>query len=943
MTVAACNTAFTFQNQEPMSEITTNEIRKRLTLFSKQWQTATSEKSHAQTFWLRFYECFGIRAESATVYEQAVNKLGGASGYIDSFIPGKLIVEHKSAGKNLESAFEQAKEYFLGLKESERPRYIITSDFKNFALHDLLKNITRHCSLAQLASKAQWFLFLIDGDPQVIQEESPVNRNAAYAVSQLHEALLQSGFKGADLESFLTRLLFCFFSDDTGVFGDNGVFRRLVEETRADGKDVGAKIAELFDVLNTPTSQRQSTLDESLAAFNYINGRLFHQRFRIPAFDSKLRELLIACATLDWSGISPAIFGAMFQGVLEAHSPDERRQVTRRQLGAHYTSERNILRVVNPLCMDSLRAEFASAKSNKNKLRLLYDKLPTLTFFDPACGCGNFLVIAFRELRRVENMVIAELFGFSQGKGLLDVTTLCRVKVSQFYGIEIDDSAAHIAQVAMWITDHQMNLEAAAMFGSTRPTVPLLDSPTIARENALRLDWSAVLHPSKCAYLLGNPPFAGKQNQTAEQKSELNDVFDSARGVGVLDYVASWYKKACDYMQLNKSVRTALVSTNSITQGEQVSALWEYLLSQGIYINFAYRSFTWSNEGKGNAAVHCVIVGFSFVPLNKCILWEEDSDPYLDSDPISPGPKRINPYLVDAPDVLLANRTTPLCDVPAIGFGSMPNDGGHLLLSEEDRMELLANEPSAKKWIRPFLGAEEFINKIPRWCLWLKAISPTELRAMPEVYKRVKAVQAQRLASPRAATRSLASTPYLFGENRQPTGDYLLVPGVSSQRRRFVPIGFLPEEVIVSNLAFAVPDATVYHFAVLCSSMHNAWMRAVCGRMKSDYRYSAKIVYNNFPWPEGLSATRMAAIESAGHAVLAARSKYPHAALADLYDPLSMPSELSRAHEEVDKAVDLAYGYRGAKTDAARVASLFYLYQSYTDKTANSIGPLHKA
>ena len=586
--------------------LTRNEIRKRLAAFAKEQQGSSNERSQAQTFWLRFYECFGIRAESATIYEQSVKKLGGAQGFIDSFIPGKLIIEHKSKGKDLDAAFGQASEYFLSLKEEERPRYIITSDFARIRIYDLQAGGGYHqCKLAELPKKADWFMFLVEGELTDYTEESEADRSAAYTISKLHEALLRANFKGRDLEVLLTRLLFCLFAEDTGIFGENGIFRRLMESTRADGSDVGRVLAELFQVLNTPEEERQNNLDENLARFAYINGALFAESTRIPSFDSELREQLIACAKLDWSKISPAIFGAMFQGVLEEHDIDPvrpefveghshfdklsangssktaTRKASRRELGAHYTSERNILRVINPLCMDNLRAELAKVKKNKKLLTDFYDKLPTLTFFDPACGCGNFLVIGFRELRQLEMDTIEAmgdigLTNASRG-GLLDVSTLCRVKVSQFYGIEIDESAAHIAKVAMWITDHQMNLEAAERFGTTRPTVPLVNSATIACGNSLRLDWNDVIPAEQCSYVLGNPPFIGSKLQSKEQQADAALVFSGMPSAGLLDYVAAWYVKAAILM-LNTKIKTAFVSTNSIVQGEQVGILWNLLL-----------------------------------------------------------------------------------------------------------------------------------------------------------------------------------------------------------------------------------------------------------------------------------------------------------------------------------------------------------------------------
>lgn len=925
--------------------LTRNEIRKRLSAFAKEQQSKTDERSQAQTFWLRFYECFGIRAESATIYEQSVKKIGGGQGFIDSFIPGKLIVEHKSRGKDLDAAFDQAGDYFLSLKEEERPRYIITSDFARIRLYDLQAGGGFHqCNLADLPKKADWFMFLVEGEITDYAEESEADRKAAYAISKLHEALLRANFKGRDLEILLTRLLFCLFAEDTGIFGENGIFRRLMEATRADGSDVGRMLAELFQVLNTPEDERQNNLDEALARFAYINGKLFADNARIPSFDSELRAQLIACAQLDWSGISPAIFGAMFQGVLEEHddADSSNRKASRRELGAHYTSERNILRVINPLCMDELRAELAKVKRNKKTLEDFYNKLPTLTFFDPACGCGNFLVIAFRELRQlemdtIEAMSDVGLTNASRG-GLLDVSTLCRVKVSQFYGIEIDEAAAHIARVAMWITDHQLNLEAAARFGTTRPTVPLVDSATIVCGNALRLNWHDVIPAERCSFVLGNPPFIGKHYQNAEQKTDVALTFGNLKGAGVLDYVACWYAKAAEYIRCSE-IACAFVSTNSITQGEQVAILWGHLFAQNIQIHFAHRTFQWSNEGKGIAAVHCVIVGFGLSEPAQRIIFDYGDN--IKGEPKAISARNINPYLVDAPTVLIEKRRTPICDVPEMVNGSKPADGGNLLLSDEEKDALLISEPQAEKWIRPFLGSEEFINAIPRWCLWLKGISPAELRAMPQVIKRVEAVKAMRLASADAQTLKDAATPTLFQKIRQPSAPYLLVPSVSSENRRFIPIGYLSPEVIVSNLVYAIPNATLYHFGILCSTMHNAWMRTTCGRLKSDYRYSNTIVYNNFPWPEippsppltkGGSAPRggILAIEAAAQAILDARALYPESSLADLYDPLTMPPELVKAHTALDKAVDAAYQYKGSKDDAARVAFLFERYQQLT-------------
>jgi hypothetical protein len=916
-----------------MAALTRNEVRRRLSAFAKEWDHATRENADAKLFWARFYECFGVRPESATIYEKSVAKLGGGRGFIDSFIPGLLLVEHKSRGGDLAAAFDQAGEYFLALKEAERPRYIITSDFARVRLTDLRTGHTHECNLADLPKRADWFAFLIDGNgADAITEESKADRDAAYQVSKLHQGLLSAGFSGHDLEVFMTRLLFCFFADDTGIFGENNLLTRLVRASRDDGRDLGSAIAQLFDVLNTPRGARQSNLDEDLAAFEYINGSLFAERTRIPAFDSGLRTLLLESAELDWSGISPAIFGAMFQGVLEIQHPHDKRQATRRELGAHYTSERNILRVINPLCMDDLRAELTASKRTKASLRAIYDRLPTLTFFDPACGCGNFLVIAYRELRRIEMDVIAQLWG--ETRGVLDVSTLCRVTVHQFYGIEIDEAAAHIARVALWITDHQMNLEAAQRFGTTRPTVPLVSAPTIVCANALRTDWRDVLPPDQCTYVLGNPPFVGAKYMSDAQRADVAPIFAPLESGGLLDYVAAWYVKAANYIR-DTRIDVAFVSTNSITQGEQAGVLWPWLLGHCLHIRFAHRTFQWSNEGKGVAAVHCVIIGFGHRDPDKRTLFL-----YLDGikgEPTAQVAKNINPYLADAPDVVLERRGTPLCpEAPVMGIGNKPIDDGNYLFSPEERDAFLVREPGAAPYFRRWLGADEFLNGYERWCLWLGDAEPAALKALPLAMDRVAAVRKYRAESKSAPTRKLSETPRRFHVEFMPDKDFLVVPEVSSERRKYIPIGYFKPDTLASNKLRIVPNATPYEFGVLTSTMHMAWVRYVTGRLKSDYQYSVHIVYNNFPWPQDVPEEKRRAVAQAADAVLSARRAHAGSTLADLYDPDAMPGDLRDAHRALDKAVDGAYGYRGGKDDAARVAYLFGLYQRLTTLQSQS-------
>ena len=911
------------------NQLTTNEIRSRLAAFAHQWQHASSEEADEKLFTAAFLACFGI-GKHQYIRDYAVPRADGSTGYMDGFIPGLLIIEGKSLGKNLDKAREQAESYRWGCPTHERPRYVLLHDFGRFALFDLSHDTSLTCALAELPAHADRFRFLLGEEPTIV-EETEANRRAAEQIAELHEALLQSNFTGRDLETFLVRLLFCFFADDTAIFGNNNIFLRLLEQLRPDGANTGAKLNELFDTLNTPIKQRSPLLDETLQAFAYINGHLFEQRTRIPAFNSTLHALLLQCARYDWASISPAIFGSMFQSVLEKHEPDQNpatpHRASRRELGAHYTSERNILRAINPLFMDGLRAQLAAAGKNPAKLQTLYDQLPTLRLLDPACGCGNFLVIAYRELRLFEMELIERLYFKGKGRGVLDVADLSRVTVNQFYGIEIDASAAHIAQVALWITDHQMNLLCAQRFGTTRPSVPLTASAHILQANALRTDWAELLPPAQCSYIVGNPPFVGAKYQSAEQRADVALVMGNIPNCGLLDYVACWHVKAAAYMQANAAICTALVSTNSICQGEQVGVLWPHMLEQGLHLHFAHRTFQWSNEGKGVAAVHCIIVGYGKQPPAQPVIFDYSSNIKAET-----GERlvvqRINPYLVDAPDALLTRRSKPLCDVPVMGIGNKPIDDGNYLFTPAEKDAFVAREPASEKFFRRWLGADEFLNGIERWCLWLGDALPSDLSKLPECRKRIDAVQKFRLNSKSKPTQALAATPRRFHVEFLPTeGNYLAVPEVSSERRKFIPIGFLPASIMASNLLRAAPCATFYHFGILSSLMHNAWMRTVAGRLESRYRYSINIVYNNYPWPQNPSDKQRQAVEAAAQGVLDARALYPQATLADLYDPLTMPAELVKAHTALDRAVDTAYAYKGGKDDASRVAYLFAQYQ----------------
>jgi hypothetical protein len=900
-----------------------NEIKTRALWFSKQWADAHYEDGQAKPFLIDFFEVFGITNKRIASFEHNVKKYGGKDGYVDLFWPGILLVEMKSRGKDLGRAYTQALDYFPGISERDLPQYVLVCDFARFELHDLKNDTVSEFKLEDLYKNIKLFGFIAGYQTQVIKPQDPINIKAAERMGKLHDALKAVGYEGHPLEVYLVRLLFCLFAEDTSIF-QKRLFQDYIEtKTKQDGSDLAHHISTLFYVLNTPYDKRLTNLDEDLAAFPYVNGKLFEEQLPPAAFDSKMREALLDLCALDWSVISPAIFGSLFQSIMD--------EKARRNLGAHYTSEENILKLIKPLFLDALWAEFEKVKTNKNRLFEFHKKLRSLNFLDPACGCGNFLVITYRELRLLELEVLRA--SRASGQQVLDVQQLINVDVDQFYGIEIEEFPAQIAQVALWLTDHQMNMRVSEEFGSYYARIPLKATPHIVCGNALRLDWAEVLPPEKCSYVLGNPPFLGKTYQSAEQKADMQLVCANINNAGLLDFVAAWYVKAARYLdsraeqlyQANQT-RCAFVSTNSITQGEQVGVLWGWMLGQGIKIHFAHRTFSWNNEARGKAAVHCVIIGFGLQDVADKTIYEYED---IKGEPHAIKANNINPYLVDAPNIVLQKRNRPICNVPEVLKGSQPTDGGHLLLTAEEQQALIQAEPAAAAWIRPFLGAEEFINAIPRYCLWLVDCPPQELKKMPLVLERLEAVKAMRLASSKASTKEWAAQPGLFTENRQPRRNYLLVPSVSSERRNYVPIGFLPPETIASNLVLTVPDATLNHFGILTSTMHNAWVRSVCGRLKSDFRYSASIVYNNFPWPEPTDKQRTA-IESAAQAVLDARAAHPEASLADLYDPLTMPANLLKAHQTLDKAVDAAYGYKGAATDAARVAFLFDLYQRIT-------------
>ncbi|MHB1095622.1 MAG: class I SAM-dependent DNA methyltransferase [Gemmatimonadaceae bacterium] len=910
-----------------------NEIRHRAITFSNEWSGESREAAERQTYWNEFFNVFGIRRRTVAAFEEPVKKLSGSWGAIDLFWPGKLLVEHKSAGQDLGKAHSQAMAYVRGLQDSGRdkelPRWVIVSDFARIALHDLEPEdrgehprsvrASIEFALADLHKHIRHFAFIAGYTAHRLDPEDPANLEATQLMCNLHDALEAGGYAGHELKRFLVRILFCLFADDTGIFPPKAFELFILDRTKEDGSDLGVRLEQLFRVLNTDVPNRQTHLDEDLREFPYVNGELFAERLDFADFDATMRDQLIACCRFRWETISPAVFGSLFQSVMVKKE--------RRQIGAHYTAETNILKLIRSLFLDELRAEFQRLTALKigkaQRLAEFQGKLAKLRFLDPACGCGNFLVLTYRELRKLELDVLVSLHGEQREMSLEDANRLSLLNVHQFHGIEIEEFPARIAEVALWLTDHQANIALSEAFSQLVIRLPLRTSPHIVVANALQVDWNTVIPAGQCSYVLGNPPFVGKQFMSAEQKADMQAVCANVKGSGVLDYVTGWYFRSAEYAR-GGNTRCAFVSTNSISQGEQPGILWAELYGRHrMQVQFAHRTFVWQSEGRGKAQVHVVIVGFGSRDIQPKVIWDYDVD---EAHPTRNEVASINPYLVEGSGVVLAKRSTPLAQVPEISFGSMPNDGGFLLLSREERDTLLRDEPAVDKFVRRYFGPEEFINGTARYCLWLVDAAPNDLRSMRSVMARIEAVRDVRSRSRRAATHALARTPALFGEIRQPSAGYLAIPKTSSEARAYIPIAFLEASDIAGSDIFTVAGATLWHFGVLTSQMHMAWVRYVCGRLKSDYRYSAGIAYNNFPWPTTTAGQRQA-VEKAAQLVLDARAGYPGATLADLYDPTTMPRNLAEAHWSLDRAVDRSYRGDGFGNERARVEFLFRLYE----------------
>ncbi|MCY4056122.1 MAG: N-6 DNA methylase [Cyanobacteria bacterium MAG CAR4_bin_6] len=930
-----------------------NEVRARAAAFAEAWKDAAYEKGETQSFYNAFFRVFGVERRTVARYEAHVKKLKNVrsdapllvqlpgygprtsqlqsrSGFIDLFWPGVLLVEQKSAGRDLSAAYEQAGEYFDALPEGERPRYILVSDFRTFQLRDLDEGDTAAFSLAELPGHVEKFGFILGVQRRTFRDQDPVNIQAAELMGSLHDQLADAGHRGHDLERFLVRIVFCLFADDTGVFERRDVFTELIEDrTSEDGADLGQWLDQLFQVLDTPDQQRASTLDEDLARFPYINGDLFNGRLQTVSCNAAMRSALLDACWFDWSKVSPAIFGALFQSVMDPFQ--------RRAQGAHYTTEKNILKVIEPLFMENLQAEFTRIKTAKTaavswELRQFQTKLGKLTFFDPACGCGNFLIIAYRELRLLEIEVLKALYPKDQdghrqmGKRTAD---LSQVNVDQFYGIELGEFPARIAETALWMMDHMMNNRLSLEFGQPFVRIPLKTSPNIVHGDALEMDWAKLLKPGKCSFVFGNPPFVGAKYQTTGQRAQVRRIADLGKSGGTLDYVAAWFIKAGGYMKSGKG-RIAFVATNSITQGEQVGQLWPLVFDRcKLDIAFAHRTFAWGSDARGKAHVHVVILGLE--PRNATRQEKRlFSYPDINGEPEESRHKALSPYLFDAgglsdPHLVVREESAPINGMSRLIIGSKPIDGGNYIFDAAERRAFLETEPEAAPWLRPFIGAREYLQGGERWILALHDTPPDLLARLPRVRERIAAVRAYREASKSKPTQKLAATPTLYHVNVIPTAPFLVIPEVSSERRDYVPIGWLEPPVIPSNLVRVLENATLADFSLLTSAMHMAYLRYIGGRLGSGYRYSIGLVYNTFPLPpKDASLSRLTPL---AQAILDARAAHPGATLAALYNPLTMPPNLRKAHQRLDRAVDRLYRRSGFASERERVECLLMMYE----------------
>lgn len=921
--------------------MTEKQQRDAARAFASYWGEHGDEKQDTQRFWMDLLQnVLGVENPSQFI-EFEVPVMLSHTSFIDGFIPStRVLIEQKSEDIDLKKGsrqsdgsmltpFQQARRYAGYLPHNQNPRWIVVCNFREFQIHDMNRpnDEPELLKLEELETQFHRLHFLVDTGDTSIKKEMEISLQAGDIVGVLYDALLEKYKDPTDpetlksLNALCVRLVFCLYAEDAGIFGARGMFHDYLKRHVADARRA---LIDLFKVLDTKEEERDPYMDEDLAAFPYVNGGLFaEESVVIPRLDESIVDLILhkASEDFDWSEISPTIFGAVFESTL---NPE-----TRRAGGMHYTSIENIHKVIDPLFLDGLKREFSEIaaigeiKARNRKFRAFQAKLAGLKFLDPACGSGNFLTETYLSLRRLENDILRQLtdqvmFGGVQKEDLIQVS------IGQFYGIEINDFAVTVARTALWIAESQMMKETEDVVHMSLDFLPLRSYANITEGNALRLDWESVVPKHQLSYIMGNPPFVGYSLQSKEQKKDILSIYVNEKGkpyktAGKIDYVAGWYFKASQLIQ-GTNIRIAFVSTNSITQGEQVAGVWKPLYDRfGIHIDFAYRTFRWDSEANLKAHVHCVIVGFSVAPNN--------AEKRIYSEEHFQMAENINAYLMDAPTVFIESRSKSLCEVPEMLYGNKPTDGGFLFLTNDEYQDVQKREPEILKYIRRVCGASEFINNKPRFCIWLVGVSPAEVRKSKFIMERVESVRKFRLASTKAATRKSAEMPTLFQEVRHPNSDYIIVPRHSSETRKYIPLGFVSPEIIVNDAVQIIPNATTYHFGVLTSNVHMAWMRAVCGRIKSDYRYSKDIVYNNFPWPTPTEEQKTK-IEQTAQGILDARALYTDCSLADLYDEVTMPVELRRAHQANDKAVMAAYGFPvRTTTEASCVAELMRMYQ----------------
>ena len=908
--------------------------------FAERWKDRGYEKGESQKYWIDLLEnVLGVNNAIDFIHFEDIVHIDKATGFIDGFIDKtKVLIEQKSVDKDLRKAikqsdgsllnpFQQAKRYSAELAYDNRPRWIVTCNFKSFLVYDMNNpnGEPEEILLKDLPKEYYRLSFLVDTKNEHLKKEEELSFKAGELVGRLYDAFskeyrdINNEQSQKDLNELCVRLVFCLYAEDAGLFGRKSVFHDYLAKYD-DLTLMRENLIKLFRILDTPLNNRDPYLEDDLNQFPYVNGGLFsNENIEIPKFTEEIKNTLLAKASneFDWSEISPTIFGAVFESTL---NPE-----TRRSGGMHYTSIENIHKVIDPLFLNELREKLDDALAYKNektrneKLIEFQNYIASLSFLDPACGSGNFLTETYLSLRRLENEMLSAM---SKGMMMLEISDTIKVSIQQFYGIEINDFAVKVAKTALWIAEAQMWNETKKIissFTNISDFLPLETYDNIVESNALKIDWNEVIPNTKCSYIMGNPPFVGARLMSPVQKKDVAEIFKDIKNYGNIDYVGCWYIKAANYMK-NTNIETALVSTNSICQGEQTTILWKDMLNNGVNINFAYRTFRWDSEASLKAHVHCIIIGFSYKIRDKKVIY--DNGKFNEA-------KNINSYLVDAPNILIDSRSNPICNVSKADFGSMPNDNGFLSdYSKEQVLEINSKYPESKNMFKLFLGATEFLHKKERYCLWLKGISPTLIKKVPPVYEAVEKVKELRNNSNREATRKLADIPMLFGEIRQPDGDYLVIPRHSSENRRYIPIGYIDKNVICGDANIIVPNANLYSFGVLTSNVHNSWMRVVSGRIKSDYRYSVKIVYNNFPWPNPTKEQKDK-IEKTAQAILDARALYKDSSLADLYDELTMPVELRKAHQANDVAVMETYGFNWkTMTESECVSELMKMYKN---------------